>query len=66
MARRKSKPIASLPKLPEIRGARPPRLQGDPVKVLEKHTLLDESIRDMRIGVTRVIDRVAKVREVMG
>ena len=64
MARRKSKPIASLPKLPEIRGARPPRLQGDPVKVLEKHTLLDESIRDMRVGVSKVIGRFSKVRKV--
>ena len=64
MARRKSKPIASLPKLPEIRGARPPRLQGDPVRVLEKKTLLDESIRDMRVGVSKVIGRFSKARKV--
>ena len=64
MSRRKSKPIASLPKLPEIRGARPPRLQGDPVRVLERKTLLDESIRDMRVGVSKVIGRFSKARKV--
>lgn len=63
MARRKSRSIVSFPRLPEIKGARPPRLEGDPVKVLEKNTLLDESIRDVRISVSKVISRFSRVRK---